>query len=88
LQRLLEGQTNFVKMLWKFNSVYDPKLQLADHARPVKYEMRLPDAERAQKVDPRTLYVHAQGARRRQVDEVTEAFVRSTGGRHETPIGA
>ncbi len=39
---LLKGQTNFLKMLWRFNSVYDPKLQLADHARPVKYEMTLP----------------------------------------------
>ncbi len=39
---LLRGQTNFVKMLWKFNSVYHPKRQLADHARPVKYEMKLP----------------------------------------------
>ncbi len=88
LKRLLEGQTNFVKMLWKFNGVYDPKLQLADHARPAKYAMRLPDAKRAEKADPRALYVHAQGARRRQVDAVTEAFVSSTGGRHETPMGA
>jgi hopanoid C-3 methylase HpnR len=39
---LLRGQTNFVRMLWKFNSVYHPELQLADHRRPVKYEMRLP----------------------------------------------
>src|SRR6202048_998782 len=29
--RLLRGQTNFVRMLWKFNSVYNPKLQIADH---------------------------------------------------------
>jgi hopanoid C-3 methylase HpnR len=39
---LARGQTNFVRMLWKFNSVYHPELQLADHRRPVKYEMRLP----------------------------------------------
>ncbi|HEX5057773.1 MAG TPA: hopanoid C-3 methylase HpnR [Kofleriaceae bacterium] len=39
---LLKGQTNFIKMLWKFNSVYNPERQLADHARPVKYEMDLP----------------------------------------------
>ena len=29
---LARGQTNTLKMLWKFNSVYDPQLQLADHA--------------------------------------------------------
>jgi hopanoid C-3 methylase HpnR len=39
---LLRGQTNFVRMLWRFNSVYDPARQLADHGRPVQYEMRLP----------------------------------------------
>lgn len=39
---LARGQTNFVRMLWKFSSVYHPELQLADHRRPVKYEMRLP----------------------------------------------
>ncbi len=39
---LARGQTNFVRMLWKFNSVYHPELQLADHRRQVKYEMRLP----------------------------------------------
>jgi hopanoid C-3 methylase HpnR len=55
---LMKGQTNFVKMLWKFNSVYDPKRQLADHARPVKYEMKLPEAVAPTKnVDPRRLYV-------------------------------
>ncbi|MBX3470736.1 MAG: hopanoid C-3 methylase HpnR [Planctomycetes bacterium] len=40
---LMKGQTNFVKMLWKFNSVYNPDRQMADHARPVTYQMRLPE---------------------------------------------
>ena len=55
---LLQGQTNFVRMLWKFNSVYDPKLQLGDHARPVKYEMKLPErmADR-KKLDVKSLYI-------------------------------
>jgi hopanoid C-3 methylase HpnR len=39
---LARGQTNFVRMLWRFNQVYNPTRQLADHARPVKYQMRLP----------------------------------------------
>jgi hopanoid C-3 methylase HpnR len=54
---LLKGQTNFVRMLWKFNSVYNPKLQLADHRRPVKYEMRLPAPAPEGKVAQRGLYV-------------------------------
>jgi hopanoid C-3 methylase HpnR len=55
---LLKGQTNFVRMLWKFNSVYDPKRQLADHARFVDYEMKLPGtvSDRS-KINPRRLYV-------------------------------
>jgi len=39
---LARGQTNFVKMLWRFNTVFNPQRQLADHARPVRYQMRLP----------------------------------------------
>jgi hopanoid C-3 methylase HpnR len=75
---LLRGQTNFVKMLWKFNSVYDPKLQLEDHRRPVEYEMTLPPAVRA-KVDPRELYVlPPRGRRGRDTDDSTEQFVDAT----------
>jgi hopanoid C-3 methylase HpnR len=74
---LLRGQTNFIKMLWKFNSVYDPKLQLADHARPVRYQMAPPPA-----ASPHTnnalLYIHrAKGRRNRAFDADTEAFVDS-----------
>ncbi len=39
---LARGQTNFARMLWKFNQVYDPRRQLADHARPVRHELPLP----------------------------------------------
>ena len=39
---LARGQTSTLKMLWKFNSVYNPALQLADHRQPVHYEMSLP----------------------------------------------
>ena len=75
---LAHGQTNFLKMLFKFNSVYDPKLQMADHARPVRYEISLPPAPRA-KVDPIALYVHkSQGRRGRQIDNATERFVEDT----------
>ena len=75
---LARGQTNFVKMLFKFNSVYNPKLQLADHERPVTYEISLPPAPRV-KVDPIALYVHgSQGRRGREIDNATEQFVEDT----------
>jgi hopanoid C-3 methylase len=72
---LLHGQTNFVKMLWKFNSVYDPKLQLADHQRAPRYEMTLPSA-RQEHIDPQLLYIlPAKGRQGRALDDATEAFV-------------
>src|SRR5581483_501255 len=75
---LLRGQTNFVKMLWKFNRVYNPKLQLADHARPVKYEMALPPAPQPT-VDSKLLYIHpTRGRQSRALDDSTEQFVDAT----------
>ncbi|MFF8102109.1 hopanoid C-3 methylase HpnR [Streptomyces sp. NPDC016640] len=59
---LLHGQTDFARMLWKFNQVYDPRRQLADHARPVRHELPLP--QRLDVGDRRALYVHTRGATR------------------------
>src|SRR5947207_3463602 len=60
---LLRGRTNFVRSLFKLNSVYRPGLLLADHARPVAYEIPLPpDATEAPAVG-RALYVHAPRGR-------------------------
>jgi hopanoid C-3 methylase HpnR len=78
---LLRRQTNFLSMLWNFDSVFNPALQLADHARPVRYELPLPPA--AGTLDPRSLYIHRPSGRRgRALDDDTEHFV------DETRIGA
>ncbi|HUN35453.1 MAG TPA: hopanoid C-3 methylase HpnR [Trebonia sp.] len=53
---LARGQTNFARMLWKFNKVYNPERQLADHARPVTYE--LPQPPRVAPGNRRELYIH------------------------------
>jgi hopanoid C-3 methylase len=75
---LLRGQTNFVKMLWKFNSVYNPALQLADHRQSVQYEMALPPPP-GQQVNPHLLYIHhAKGRQGRHIDDSTEQFVEAT----------
>jgi hopanoid C-3 methylase HpnR len=75
---LLRGQTNFVKMLWKFNSVYNPKLQLADHQRPVSYEMSLPPSAQ-ETVSSKLLYIlPSKGRRGRAVDDSTEQFIETT----------
>jgi len=52
---LARGQTNFVRMLWKFNGVFNPQRQLNDHAQPVAYEMRLPSTSAP--VETAKLYV-------------------------------
>ncbi|MEU0601012.1 hopanoid C-3 methylase HpnR [Streptomyces sp. NPDC006393] len=60
--RLAHGQTNFARMLWKFNRVYNPRRQLADHLRPVRYELPLPP--RVPVGDRRELYIHTRSAPR------------------------
>lgn len=54
---LAKGQMNFIRMLWKFNSVYNPRRQVADHERSTRYEMRLPE-QTGQPVIRTDLYVH------------------------------
>jgi hypothetical protein len=41
--QLAHGQTNFLRMLFKFSSVYNAKRQCADHFQPVAYQMRRPE---------------------------------------------
>jgi len=78
VDRLIRGQTNFLRMLWKFSSVYNPELQLADHSQPVKYEISLPPV-RSEKLDRQSLYIHsARGRSGREIDHATEQFVEST----------
>ncbi|MEM9011337.1 MAG: hopanoid C-3 methylase HpnR [Pseudomonadota bacterium] len=72
--RLARGQTNFLRMLFKFNSVYSVEKLLADHAGPVRYELPLPPEEK--KTNPKNLYIHAPGGRRgRALDKADQEFV-------------
>jgi hopanoid C-3 methylase len=78
IRKLLCGQTNFIRMLWKFNSVYRPELQLADHGQRVKYEISLPPPSVATAQHKR-LYIHEnRGRDGRQIDHRTEEFVNAT----------
>lgn len=79
LDRLLRGQTNFFKMLWRFNKVYNADLLLADHARPVDYRLEPPIRPVALK--RADLFVHRQRARGATVlDAGTARFVAATRG--------
>jgi len=55
---LLHGQTNFVRMIWKFSGVYDAARQSADHQREVRYLMRPPEHVAPGVVDVTSLFVH------------------------------
>ncbi|GJL58296.1 MAG: hypothetical protein NPIRA03_11530 [Nitrospirales bacterium] len=75
---LIRGQTNFVKMLWKFNRVYNPKFQLSDHQRPVPYELSLPSSSPPSQ-EHNLLFIHrGKGRAGRALDHSTEEFVDST----------
>jgi hopanoid C-3 methylase HpnR len=60
MRLLARGQTNFVRMLWKFGSIYNVDRLLADHARPVAYPLRrqLPSTPVVGRPSPAELYVH------------------------------
>jgi magnesium-protoporphyrin IX monomethyl ester (oxidative) cyclase len=55
----LRGQTNFLRSMFHFNSVYDPEALLADHHAPNAYELPLPPVDVTP--DRSHLYVHARG---------------------------
>ena len=55
---LLKGQTNFVKMMWKFNQVYNAERQYSEHFREVKYQMTAPPAPARSAKSAAALYVH------------------------------
>lgn len=75
---LIRGQTNFVKMLWKFNRVYNPNLQLSDHQRPVPYELSLPSSSPSSS-GHNLLFIHkGKGRAGRALDHPTEEFVDAT----------
>jgi hopanoid C-3 methylase len=77
--QLLRGQTNFVKSLFKLNSVYRPDLLLADHQAPVAYEIPETTRAPAQELARTALYIHApRGRKGRAIDAATERFVEET----------
>jgi hopanoid C-3 methylase HpnR len=62
-RHLLRGQTNFARMLWKFNSVYNAERQCRDHEMPVRYELPVPEHHAVAPRDRRELYIHTRAAR-------------------------
>jgi magnesium-protoporphyrin IX monomethyl ester (oxidative) cyclase len=58
LRAASRGQTNYLRMLWKFSTVYNTERQYADHQKPVRYEMRPPRPPARSKPSKQELYIH------------------------------
>jgi radical SAM superfamily enzyme YgiQ (UPF0313 family) len=56
--QLARGQTNFLRSLWRFSSVYNAERQYADHLRPVRYELPLPPDAEQPAPERSELYIH------------------------------
>jgi hopanoid C-3 methylase HpnR len=67
----LRGQTNFLRMLWRFSQVYNGARQYGDHQREVRYELPVPDHRTISRADRRELYVHASQGHRRSEEART-----------------
>ncbi|MDA8163940.1 MAG: hopanoid C-3 methylase HpnR [Desulfobacteraceae bacterium] len=53
---LLRGQTNFVRMLWKFNTVYNAERRYQDHFQDIQYFLAPPPPPGGERAG--NLYVH------------------------------
>jgi hopanoid C-3 methylase len=63
-RQLLRGQTNFAKMIWKFDKVYNAGRQYAEHLQPVEYQLPPPAGHPVVMPDRKELYVHLPMPRR------------------------
>jgi magnesium-protoporphyrin IX monomethyl ester (oxidative) cyclase len=61
--QLLRGRTNFARMIWKFNQVYNADRQYADHLRDARYLLPPPAPHPVGAAERKELYVHAPARR-------------------------
>jgi hopanoid C-3 methylase len=63
-RQLLHRQTNFAKMIWKFDNVYNADRQYAEHHREARYLLPPPAEKPVTRPDRKELYVHVAPSRR------------------------
>ncbi len=63
-RQLLRGQTNFVRMIWKFDKVYNADRQYSEHLREAEYLLPPPADRPAAGPGRKDLYVHVPLRRR------------------------
>jgi hopanoid C-3 methylase len=54
-KQLMHGQSNFTRMLWRFNKVYNADRQFSDHQRDVRFELPIPEHHA---VSRQELFIH------------------------------
>jgi hopanoid C-3 methylase len=62
-RQLAHGQTNFARMIWKFNKVYNADRQFADHQREVTYQLPPPTGQPTVVADQKDLFIHVPQSR-------------------------
>ncbi len=80
-RNLVRGQTNFVRGIINYNKAYTAEKMLADHARPINYELPLPPRSGTDSPAKKSseLYIHADRGRvGRSIDDSTEHFLDAT----------
>jgi hopanoid C-3 methylase len=63
-RQLMRGQTNFAKMIWKFDKVYNAARQYSEHLQPVEYQLPPPAEHPVAMPDRKELYIHPPLQRR------------------------
>jgi hopanoid C-3 methylase len=63
-RQLLHGQTNFAKMIWKFDKVYNADRQYSEHLTEPRYLLPPPAQTPVTVANRRELYVHAPARRK------------------------
>jgi hopanoid C-3 methylase HpnR len=63
-RQLARGQTNFLKMIWKFDKVYSADRQYSEHLREAEYLLPPQAATPTAVPDRKDLYVHVPSRRR------------------------
>ncbi|MBV9095701.1 MAG: hopanoid C-3 methylase HpnR [Streptosporangiaceae bacterium] len=63
-RHVLRGQTNFVRMIWKFDKVYNADRQYSEHQREARYLLPPPAGKPVAAPDRKELFVHVPLRRR------------------------
>ena len=68
-RQVAHGQTNFARMIWKFNQVYNADRQYGDHQQEVRYRLPAPAPQPTLIASQEDLFVHIPSQERRRAQD-------------------